>query len=178
MTLACVTGRFQPVHDDHLRLFRQALAGAETLVVAVTNPDPGTYRAEPAAEHRHRADANPFTYFERLLLLTAAVGADPALAGRVHVVPFDLARPEHWGAYVPLDAVQHVGVYGEWEREKARRLAAAGYPVVEVPGDPTARRSGTAVRAALRAGSGWEELVPAATVPRLRGLLGVRGGRL
>lgn len=172
-----MTGRFQPVHDDHLRLFRRALADADALVVAVTNPDPGTHRAEPAAEHRHQAEANPFTYFERLLLLTAAVGADPVLAGRVHVVPFDLARPERWESYVPLDAVQHVGVYGDWEREKVRRLAAAGYRVVAAPGDPAARRSGTAVRAALRA-AGWEDLVPAATVPVLRRLLGARGGRL
>ena len=52
-SLACVTGRFQPVHADHLRLFRLALAASGRLVVAVTNPDPGTLRAEPASSHRH-----------------------------------------------------------------------------------------------------------------------------
>ena len=173
--LACVTGRFQPVHDDHLRLFARALADCARLVVAVTNPDPGTLHAEPASGHRHRADANPFTYFERVELLTAALGGlAPGTAERVRIVPFDLARPEHWPGYVPVCAVQYVGVYGDWEREKVRRLAAAGYRVVAVPGDAGLRRTSTAVRAALRSGSGWEPLVPATTVAPLRELLQAR----
>lgn len=171
--LACVTGRFQPVHADHLRLFRRALAGADRLVVAVTNPDPGARRAEPASDHRHRADANPFTYFERVELLVSALADDlgPERGAQVRFVPFDLARPEHWAHYVPLSAVQYVGVYGPWEREKAQRLAAGGYRVVQVPGDPSGRRTSTAIRAAVRSGQDWERLVPAATVPPLRALL-------
>jgi nicotinamide-nucleotide adenylyltransferase len=177
-SLACVTGRFQPVHADHLRLFRLALQASGRLVVAVTNPDPGTRRAEPTSAHRHLGEANPFTYYERLELLTAALGSDegagPGMAERVRIVPFDLARPEHWSSYVPLSAVQYVGVYGPWEREKVRRLAAGGYRVVEVPGDVRSRRTSTAIRTALRAGEGWECLVPAATVEPLRELLARR----
>jgi len=176
--LACVTGRFQPVHADHLRLFRLALEASGRLVVAVTNPDPGTYRAELGSSHRHLGEANPFTYFERLELLTAALGSDegvgPEVAERVRIVPFDLGRPEHWPHYVPLSAVQYVGVYGPWEREKLRRLAAGGYRVVEMPGDQHTRRTSTAIRQALRAGTGWERLVPAATVEPLRELLARR----
>lgn len=167
--LACVTGRFQPVHADHLRLFERARAGGAGLVVGVTNPDPGARQAEPASAHRHRDDANPFSYFERYELLVAALGPD--LARSVRVVPFDLTRPEHWAQYVPISAVQYVGVYGAWEREKAGRLAAAGYRVVEVPGDPAARRTATAIRSAMRSGSDWEPLVPPGTVPLLRELL-------
>ena len=173
--LVCVTGRFQPVHDDHLRLFRTALAVGDRLVVAVTNPDPGTRQADPSSEHRHRADANPFTYYERVELLTAALAADeglgPERAAQVRIVPFDLARPEHWSHYVPLSAVQYVGVYGPWEREKVRRLLAGGYRVVEVPGEESTRRTATAIRAAVRAGQDWERLVPPSTVGPLRTLL-------
>jgi cytidyltransferase-like protein len=177
-SLVCVTGRFQPVHADHLRLFGAALATGDRLVVAVTNPDPGSRQQDPASPHRHRADANPFTYFERVELLTAALTAPDGLgaqcAARVRIVPFDLSRPEHWAHYVPLSAVQHVGVYGPWEQQKVRRLAAAGYRVAQVPGDPRTRRTSTAVRAALRAGRDWEPLVPPATVPLLRALLAGR----
>lgn len=173
--LVCVTGRFQPVHADHLRLFRTALDAGDRLVVAVTNPDPGTRRAEPASEHRHRAEANPFTYFERVELLTAALAGRDGLgrdgAAQVRVVPFDLARPEHWAHYVPLSAMQYVGVYGPWEQEKAERLAAGGYRVVQVPGDASTRRTSTAIRAAVRSGQDWERLVPPATVLPLRALL-------
>ena len=171
--LVCVSGRFQPVHDDHVRLFRAALADGDRLVVAVTNPDPGTRRPEPTSEHRHRPDANPFTYFERVELLAAALagGLGAERAAQVRVVPFDLARPEHWAHYVPLTAVQYVGVYGPWEQEKAERLSAGGYRVVQVPGDAATRRTSTAIRAAVRAGHDWEHLVPPATVPPLRVLL-------
>ncbi len=171
-SLACVTGRFQPVHGDHLRLFQLALGSCDRLVIGVTNPDPGTLRAETGSDHRHLGAANPFTFYERLELLTAALG--PALAGRVLIVPFDLGRPAHWPSYVPLHAVQYVGVYGPWEREKARRLATGGYEVVEVPGDERTRRTSTAIRAALRAGTGWQALVPPATVAPLTALLAGR----
>ena len=177
-SLACVTGRFQPVHADHLRLFRLALDACGRLVVAVTNPDPGARRPEPASAHRHRGEANPFTYFERVELLTAALGSAEGVgeerAARVRIVPFDLGRPEHWPHYVPLHAVQYVGVYGPWEREKSRRLAAGGYRVVQVSGDERTRRTSTAIRQALRAGVGWEPLVPSATVEPLRQLLAGR----
>ncbi len=175
--LVCVTGRFQPVHADHLRLFLRALADGDRLLVAVTNPDPGARRPEPASEHRHRAEANPFTYFERLELLTAALAGEGVAPERVRVVPFDLGRPEHWPGYVPLRAVQYVGVHGPWEQEKVRRLRAVGYAVVEVAGESGERRSSSAVRAALRAGAGWEQLVPPATVPLLRDWLAAGSGR-
>ena len=176
--LVCVTGRFQPVHEDHLRLFRAACTDGDRLVVALTNPDPGSRPVDATSEHRHRADANPFTYYERVELLTAALSGDdrlpPGAAARVRLVPFDLARPEHWCHYVPLSAVQYVGVHGAWEREKARRLGAQGYRVVEVRGEGRSRRTSTAIRSALRAGHDWERLVPPATVPVLRGLLADR----
>ena len=177
-SLACVTGRFQPVHADHMRLFRLALAACGRLVIGVTNPDPGARRPEPGSDHRHLADSNPFTYYERLELLTAALGAAEGAgedaAGRVSIVPFDLGRPECWPHYAPLHAVQYVGLYGPWEREKVRRLAAGGYRVVAVPGDERTRRTSTAIRQALRAGAGWEALVPLATVEPLRDLLARR----
>lgn len=178
--LACVTGRFQPVHADHLRLMRRALQDHGRLVVAITNPDPGVRRPEPTSAHRHLSEANPFTYFERLELLVAALaspdGVGWAAAPGVRFVPFDFGRPDQWAAYVPLSAVQYVGVSADWEREKVRRLAGAGYQVVQVPADPATRRSASDVRSALRRGEGWEPLVPSATVAPLRALLAARGG--
>ena len=166
---ACVTGRFQPVHEDHLRLFRIALADRGRLIVGITNPDPGSRRPEAGSEHRHRPDANPFTYHERVELIIAALGTT-----EVRFVPFDLGRPEHWAHYVPLCAVQYVGRHGDWEAEKAHRLAAAGYRVVEVDGAAGARRSASAIREAMRDGAGWEPLVPAPTVEPLRAMLARR----
>ncbi|WP_433798462.1 adenylyltransferase/cytidyltransferase family protein [Actinomycetospora sp. CA-084318] len=167
MTLAAVTGRFQPVHAQHLELFAHALAHHDELVVAVTNPDRGARRREATSQHRHTDAANPFTFHQRVRLLTAALAGAGLTAT---VVPFDLTRPEVWGEYVPLDAQQYVRAYSDWEVEKAAQLRAGGYAVTVLVGDPDAKLDATDIRAAFDDGS-WEPLVPAATVPVLRSLL-------
>lgn len=166
--LGCVTGRFQPVHAQHLELFEIVMSECEHLVVAVTNPDDASRHEEAASAHRHTAAANPFTYFERVRLLEAVVGD----RGRVTIVPFDLTRVELWPQYVPLSARQYVRAYSGWERQKARRLEDAGYAVTLLDGDPEGRLSASDIRAAMDAGDGWRPLVPAATAPLLAELLG------
>lgn len=175
MSLAAVTGRFQPVHAQHLELFALALAEHDHLVVAVTNPDTGARHAAATSAHRHTDDANPFTYYERARLLAAAL-AGAGLADRATVVPFDLTRPQLWPEYVPRDAVQYVRAYSAWEADKAGRLADGGYAVVVVDGDPATKLDAATIRAGFRDDS-WVSLVPPATVPVLRDLLGRRASR-
>ena len=163
--IGCVTGRFQPVHLQHVALLHHALAACEHVIVAITNPDRAARRAEPTSEHRHTDAANPFTYFERARLVAAAV------TERITIVPFDLTRPEHWADYVPRSARQYIGVHSAWERDKAARLSAAGYTVELVERDPATRISASDVRASLRAGDDrWRALVPPATVPLLEAM--------
>ncbi|WP_243741770.1 cytidyltransferase [Actinomycetospora succinea] len=170
-----MTGRFQPVHDQHLELFALALAAHDHLVVAVTNPDTGARHVASTSTHRHTDEANPFTYFERTRLLTAAL-AGAGMADRATVVPFDLTRPALWPEYVPRHAVQYVRTFSAWETDKAGRLADGGYEVVVVDGDPATKLDAAAIRAAFRDDS-WPSLVPPATVPVLRDLLGDRVSR-
>ncbi len=172
MSLAAVTGRFQPVHAQHLELFAHALEHHDELVVAVTNPDPGARREETTSEHRHTDAANPFTYHERLRLLTVAL-ADAGLAGRTLVVPFDLTRPHLWPEYVPRGAHHYVRAYSAWEKDKAAQLSAGGYAVTVLDGDPATKLDAAAIRAGFDDGS-WVGLVPPATVPVLRALLAGR----
>ncbi|GAA3224976.1 nicotinamide-nucleotide adenylyltransferase [Pseudonocardia petroleophila] len=170
MTTGCVTGRFQPVHDQHLELIGIALAECDHVIVAVTNPDPDARHEESTSAHRHTPAANPFTYYERSRLLTAAL-AGAGWAGRTTVVPFDLTRPAVWAAYVPPDARQYVRAYDGWERQKAAALEAGGYRVTVLRGDPAAKRSATDVRALLASGAQWRDAVPAGVAPLLAELL-------
>jgi cytidyltransferase-like protein len=169
VTIAAVTGRFQPVHAQHLELFALALAEHDHLVVAVTNPDTDARHLAATSAHRHTDDANPFTYFERARLLAAALqGA--GMADRATVVPFDLTRPAVWPDYVPLSAVQYVRAFSAWESDKAGRLADGGYGVVLVDGDPATKLDAATIRAGF-ADDSWVDRVPQATVPVLRELL-------
>ncbi|MDT5191687.1 MAG: hypothetical protein QOI28_3938 [Mycobacterium sp.] len=163
--IGCVTGRFQPVHHQHMELFDIALARCEHLIIAVTNPDSGARHQEASSAHRHTAQANPFTYFERARMLGAAL-AEPVSAGRVTIVPFDLTRPAHWHHYAPAGAQHFVRAYSAWERQKAGWFAEAGYPVTMLDGDPATKVCATDIRHALQAGDdSWREQVPAAAVP-------------
>lgn len=171
MKPACVTGRFQPVHEQHMALFDIALAAYPHLIVAVTNPDPGTRRQEPTSAHRHLPSANPFSYFERARLLDAGL-ASRGWAGRFTIVPFDLTDPPVWPHYVPLAARQFVRAYGDWERRKARLFEQAGYAVTLIEGDAANRISAGNIRACMRSGDdGWRSQVPAATLPLLDAML-------
>jgi cytidyltransferase-like protein len=172
MTPAAVTGRFQPVHAQHLELFAHALRHHDELIVAVTNPDSGARRQEATSAHRHTDGANPFTYYERLRLLTAAL-AGAGMADRAVVVPFDLTRPQLWPEYVPRHARQYVRAYSPWEKDKAAQLEAGGYAVTVLEGDPAAKLDAAAIREGFDDGS-WVGMVPTTTVPVLRALLAAR----
>jgi nicotinamide-nucleotide adenylyltransferase len=165
-----VTGRFQPVHEQHLELFEIALRDADHLVIAITNPDPGARHEEPTSAHRHHLSANPFTYFERVQLLGAAL-AGRGLTRLTTIVPFDLTRSEHWPEYVPLRTRHLVRAYSPWERHKAQMLATGGYQVTLIEGDPERRLSSSDIRARIEQGRSYADLVPKDVVPVLHSLL-------
>jgi cytidyltransferase-like protein len=160
----CVTGRFQPPHEGHLELIELALDRHSSIVIGITNPDAASRIRHDANPRRHLAGANPFTYFERVLLLRALMewrGVDPR---RYVIVPFWLGRDETRRSYLPSNPIQYVRVYSDWERRKVELLRGSGYLVhVIEPSTPKARSAG-AIREAMVAGGRWHEMVPPPTV--------------
>ena len=165
-----VHGRFQPFHLGHVNYLRAALENGDRLVVGITNYDATPAAVEPAAIHRHRFEANPFSYFERqrmVLESLADLGIGSRLAG---VVPFPIQALERLHAFVPIGAVHVVRVWSEWEAEKVRRLRNHGCDVIELRPEGHKDGSGTEVRGRIRSGSDWESLVPAGTARVIRSL--------
>jgi nicotinamide-nucleotide adenylyltransferase len=180
LPFAVVHGRFQPFHIEHLAYCRLALARGETLVVGITNFDPDVAVPEATSPGRHRANANPFTYWERALMVRDALLEDGLPAERFITVAFPIHHPERWRHYVPCDPAESlhvVRVYSSWEAEKVRRLRAAG-AAVEAIEEPVKRLSGTEVRARIAADERWQLLVPRAVqdwIVRLDGVRRCRG---
>lgn len=160
MRLIAVTGRFQPLHNDHLELLQIALGLAAQVLIGITNATPIEYRSHPSNPHRHLLSANPYTFEQREALIRAALHSAGVAAARFSIVPFPLEEPQRWPLIVAPGTPQLVRVFSAWEREKARRFAAAGYPPHVLQGDPTRQMSATAVRAAMRCGAPWEHWVP------------------
>ena len=113
-----VHGRFQPFHLEHLAYCRTALEYGETLVVGITNFDPALTRLEPESPHRHQIAANPFSYWERSLMIRDALLQDGVPAARFVLVALPIHYPERWPHYVPTDperALHVLRVFSPWE---------------------------------------------------------------
>ncbi|MEW6298927.1 MAG: adenylyltransferase/cytidyltransferase family protein [Thermodesulfobacteriota bacterium] len=163
-----IHGRFQPFHRGHLRYALAALARCEHLIVGITNPDPSLIVREETDRTRHHPSANVFSFFERLCMIRAALCEAGVGMARVSIVPFPIHHPERWRFYCPAEAVHFVRLFSPWGGEKVRRLRGHGW-VVEVLDEGAAKEvSGGEVRARLREGHGWEELVPRAVAEVLR----------
>jgi nicotinamide-nucleotide adenylyltransferase len=156
-----IHGRFQPFHNGHLEYLRGAAARSDEIFVGITNPDPARIKEEPSDPLRHLPESNPFSYVERLLMVTA-VAADEGI--RAHVIPFPVNEPELWSAYVPDGVTQYLRLFSEWGGTKLERMREAGYEVVILDEGSEKEISGAEVRAAIREGRGWHELVPPAVV--------------
>jgi nicotinamide-nucleotide adenylyltransferase len=156
-----IHGRFQPFHSGHLKYLLAAAGQCRELVVGITNPEPDEVPAEPASPHRHLPEANPFTYFERHRMVQAALAEAGIDLARVAIVPFPIHDPSRWRHYIPPGVTHFIRVFSDWEVEKAARLRAAGYTVVELPAGAK-DVSGTEVRHRLAAGTDWRELLPPA----------------
>lgn len=155
-----VTGRFQPIHFDHLALLQHALTQAHHVVIGITNPEPASRIAHPASAHRHLAAANPWTYDERAALIGAALHSAGIDGARYTILAFPLDEPARWPRLLPPGTPQLVRVFSDWEREKVRRFAAAGYPPQVLEGDPATRLSASDIRSAMQNAEPWQHWVP------------------
>ena len=163
-----VHGRFQPFHNGHLECLQQASTRCRRLLIGITNPDRHSLIAEPGDPSRHLPASNPFTFTERLLMITAVL-RDTPLRVPSYVIPFPINSPEVWNDYVPAGKVHFLRLFSEWGSVKIERLTGAGYRVVTL--DPGAEKevSGEQVRAAWRHDDPlWTSLVPPAVADAIQ----------
>jgi len=156
--LAIIHGRFQPFHIGHLEYLRLARERAREIAVGITNPDSALSPPEATDPQRHRPGDNPFTYWERLLMIEAVLDAEGVAPARI--VPFPIGVPARLHAYVPAGAVHLLRVFDDWGAAKVERLRDLGYAVEVLDTDAKKGVSGTQVRARMRAGGDWRSLVP------------------
>ena len=159
-----VHGRFQPFHNGHLEYLSAALPLCETIIVGITNPDPAAIVEEPTSEHRHLPESNPYTYFERLLMVREVLHDEGVPQERSIVIPFPVNSPERWRHYVPRNAVHYLRVFSEWEQSKVDRLRDYGYQVEVLHPGIAKEIEASEVRWRMARGEDWYSLVPPAVV--------------
>ena len=159
-----VHGRFQPFHTGHLQYALAALQRCAHLIVGVTNPDPSAIVQEQTDPDRHRPEANLFTFFERQLMIRAALAEQGVNLSHLSIVPFPIHHPERWHYYCPREAIQFMRLFSAWGEEKRRRFQEMGWTVEVLDIGVAKQVSGGEVRRRLRDRHGWQECVPPAVV--------------
>ena len=71
--LGFIHGRFQILHNDHLKYLLAGKALCKHLIVGITNPDPSLTRDDQADPNRSTNESNPLTYYERQVLVREAL---------------------------------------------------------------------------------------------------------
>jgi nicotinamide-nucleotide adenylyltransferase len=171
-------GRFQPFHHGHLNFLRIVIRRPEPFIVGITNPDPTVVKAEGESSHRHLADANPFTYFERHMMVREVLRDEEVRSNRYIIIPFAVNKPEVWRHYVPEKMTAYVPVFSEaedsnaaWQLRKIERLKEQGHEI-QIIDDISKRLHATDVRERILKGENWEELCPPGVCRVLRELVG------
>ncbi|WP_206795416.1 adenylyltransferase/cytidyltransferase family protein [Amycolatopsis sp. MtRt-6] len=175
--IAVVHGRFQPLHVGHLEYLLAGKAACAELIVGITNPDSDAVVEEPTQPGRHRPEANPFTFYERQLMVDAALVGAGVPRSRFRIVPFPHSTPRLLRFYVPPDAVHLITIYDAWGEEKLRRLTAEGLRCEVLWRRRKKVTSGTEIRRRMAGGEDWQDLVPAGVAAVLKGLSTTRNLR-
>lgn len=161
--LGVIHGRFQLLHNDHLKYLLAGKERCRHLVIGITNPDPTLTRADPADPARSRKQDNPFSYYERYCMVRETL-ADHGLRDEISIVPFPVNFPDLYSYYVPLQAIFFLSIYDEWGEKKLRLFASRGLATEILWRRPASEKglSASTIRQKIAAGEPWEDLVPPA----------------
>lgn len=158
-----IHGRFQVLHNDHLKYLLAGKALCRRLVIGITNPDPHLAKNETADPKRSSPLANPLTYFERHVMVEATLLDAGLKTNDFMIVPFPINFPERYRYYVPMDAVFFLTICDEWGARKQRYFKSLGlitHVLWEVPPNKKGI-SASDIRERIATNQAWEHLVPA-----------------
>lgn len=160
-----IHGRFQVVHNDHMKYLLAGKSRCSHLVVGITNPDPHLTKVESADTNRSEARANPLTYFERYTMVRAALEEAGIEPNSLSIVPFPINYPELYRHYVPMDAIFFLTIYDDWGRRKLERFRTLALKTEVLWEKPSSEKgiSASEVRELMIQDRDWHSLVPPAT---------------
>lgn len=159
--LGVIHGRFQLLHNDHMKYLLAGKRRCRHLVIGITNPDPTLTRDDSADPARSMSRSNPFSYFQRYGMVRAAM-AQQGHGDEISIVPFPINFPELYRYYVPLDAVFFLTIYDDWGRRKKKMFTELGLATEVLWECPREEKglSSTEIRSKIIAGENWQSLVP------------------
>ncbi len=157
-----IHGRFQVLHNDHIKYLLAGKQLCNHLIVGITNPDPFLTRDSEANPHRSTSLANPLTYYERYVMLRVALLEQGLIYSEFSIVPFPINIPELIKYYVPIDAVFFLTIYDDWGKQKKKFLESLKLKI-HVLWEVSLENKGLSssdIREAMINDLQWEQFVP------------------
>lgn len=161
-------GRFQPFHLGHWEIVAQLLQRAQCLYIGITNPDARSLSQKTSSPHRHVQTANPFSFHERMSMISATLDASQDHHCQTRIVPFPLDEPTLWHNYIPASATQVVRVFSDWEAEKIALLETGGYTVETLIGTASEKIAASDIRAAIAEDRPYSHWLPTSVAQVLK----------
>ena len=160
--IAVIHGRFQILHNDHLKYLLAGFARSQHLVIGITNPDPWRTKFESTDPSRNSPQNNPLTYFQRYQMIEAALVENKIAPQRYSIVPFPINFPELYKYYLPTNAVFLLTIYDEWGKDKLTKFQNLGLKTEVMWEKKLSEKGITAseIRAKISNDEAWESLVP------------------
>jgi nicotinamide-nucleotide adenylyltransferase len=168
--IGVIHGRFQVLHNDHIKYLMAGKKLCKYLVVGITNPDPSLTRDSDTNPHRSTPFANPLTYYERYLMTQAALIEQGLRLTEFSIVPFPINVPELIKYYVPLDAIFFLTIYDDWGRQKREYLQSLGLKIHVLWEVPIEQKglSSSDIRESMMKGEKWEHHVPSSVAKLMK----------
>lgn len=163
--IGVITGRFQGLHLGHMEYLLAGAARCEHLIVGITNYAPWEEKPEEL-QHLSRMTrrSNPFTFYERMVMLRDSLVEAGLPRATFDIVPFPIEYPEHIQNFAPPEATYYMTIYDQWGEHKRQVLAKLGLKteIMWIRDDSQRLTSGTKVRQLMAQGKPWTHLVPPA----------------
>lgn len=160
--IGVVHGRFQLLHNDHVKYILTGMEKCEHMIIGICNPDVAKTEFSETNPHRSQKESNPFSYYERYqmikgTLLDMNIGLD-----KFDIVPFPINFPALIFNYAPQNAKYYMSIYDEWGIKKKEVLENLGCNI-EILWHVSLEEkgiSGTDVRKRILLNKEWKHLVP------------------
>lgn len=161
--IGIVHGRFQVLHNDHMKYLLEGKKRCEHLIIGICNPEIELTKYTASNPHRSKKSSNPLTFYERAMCIKNAMMEYGIKREDFDIVPFPINFPEKIYNYVPLDAKFYMTIYDEWGKEKYKILKDDMHLNVEVLWEVPLDKKGISasdIRKNMQQGKPWKSMVP------------------
>ena len=158
-----IHGRFQGLHHGHMEYLLEGKNRCDFLFIGITNSDPRLTIENSADLKRSKPEENPFTYYERLIMVRDAMIEAGIRRNEFEIVSFPINYPELIQFYVPLDALFFITIYDDWGKNKLDMFRSLGVKTDLMWTRKLEERftTGKEVRKLIAESQPWEHLLPA-----------------